>query len=65
MTLPPKPTNTVFGIRADGKVMAPGFTSAAEAEAAAQGLFEQGYRRVEIVDRVSGNVVKRLSKGNA
>jgi hypothetical protein len=59
--LPPKPENIVFGIRADGKVMNIGLPSVAEAERAASGLFQHGYKRVEIIDRVSGRVVKRLS----
>jgi hypothetical protein len=56
-----KPANTVFGIRADGQLMNIGLPSVAEAEAAGSGLFEKGYRRVEIVDRVTGRVVKRLT----
>ena len=59
--LPPKPENTVFGIRADGKVMEPGFSSADIAEGAARGLFQHGYRNVEIIDLVSHRVVKRLT----
>jgi hypothetical protein len=59
--LPSKPENVVFGIRADGKTMNIGLPSVAEAEEAARGLFGQGFKRVEIIDRVSGRVVKRLS----
>jgi hypothetical protein len=58
--LPPKPENVVFGIRADGKVMSPGLPSAAEAEEMARGLFEHGYKRVDVIDRASGRLVKRL-----
>jgi hypothetical protein len=59
--LPPKPTGTVFGVRADGKLMTPGYPSSSAAEQAAKGLFQQGYKTVEIVDRVSGDVVKQLT----
>ena len=58
--LPPKPAGVVFGIRADGKLKAPGFPSAAQAESAAMGLFEKGHENVEIVDRVTMEVVKVL-----
>jgi hypothetical protein len=57
--LPPKPANTVFGIRVDGKTRSIGLRSLAEAEAAAGGLVSQG-RRVEIFDKVTGRVIKRL-----
>jgi hypothetical protein len=60
--LPPKPENTVFGIRADGQDMPIGFPTVTEAEAAARGLFEKGYQRVEIIDCVSCRVVKRLTR---
>ncbi len=58
--LPPKPANTVFGIEIDGDRKNIGFSSIAEAEQAGAGLVAQG-RRVAIFDRVTGEIVKRLS----
>lgn len=60
MNLPPKPPGTVFGIRANGKLMNIGLPSIVEAEQAASGLVAQG-SKVQIVDRVTGEVVKDLS----
>jgi hypothetical protein len=57
---PPGPTGTIFSIMADGKLMQAGFPSPQAAEGYAIGLFDKGYRRVEIVDRISGHVVKRV-----
>jgi hypothetical protein len=47
-------------MRADGRVMEPGFPNAAEAEAAAGGLFDHGYKTIEVIDLVSKRVIKRL-----
>jgi hypothetical protein len=58
--LPPKPANTVFGIEVDGERKLIGFSSVREAEQAGEGLVAQG-RKVAIFDRVTGEVVKRLS----
>jgi hypothetical protein len=58
--LPPKPANTVFGLEVDGERKSIGFNSIAEAEQAGGGLVAQG-RKVAIFDKVTGEVVKRLS----
>ena len=65
MMMPPRPANTVFGIRANGKTMSPGLPSVDQAEAVARGLFAHGYRVIEVIDRVTRQTVKRvtLSKG--
>jgi len=59
MNFPPKPENSVFGIRADGTVISIGFSSLREAEDAATGLVAQG-RKVEIIDRLTGLILKAL-----
>ena len=59
MNLPPRSENAVFGIRANGKVMGIGFSSLSEAEAEATAFAAQG-RKVEIIDRVTGLVLKAL-----
>jgi hypothetical protein len=58
--LPPKPSNTVFGIEIDRERKSIGFSSIAEAEQAGSGLIAQG-RKVLIFDKVTGEVVKTLS----
>jgi hypothetical protein len=60
--LPLKPDNAVFGIQVDGKPTSLCFQSVTEAEAMAQGFIAQG-RKVVIVDRVTGNTIKRLCSG--
>jgi hypothetical protein len=57
--LPPKPANTVFGVKVDGERKSIGFNSIAEAEQAASGLVAQG-RKVAIFDKVTGEIVKRF-----
>lgn len=57
--LPPKPADTVFGLRVDGKLTQPGWPNIEVAERMAIGLVQQG-RTVEIVDRVTMQTVKRL-----
>jgi hypothetical protein len=58
--LPPKPANAVFGIETDGERSDVGFGSIVEAEQAAGHLVAQG-RKVAIFDRVTGEIIKRLS----
>jgi hypothetical protein len=50
----------VFGIEVDGKRKTIAFGSVAEAEQAATDLVAEG-RKVAIFDRVTGEIVKRLS----
>jgi hypothetical protein len=56
----PKFKNSVFCIRLDERDLGISFTSADEAEAAARGLFQHGYKEIEIVDLFSGVVVRRV-----
>jgi hypothetical protein len=60
--LPPKPENTAFGIRADGKVMEIGFPNAFDAECSARGLYKRGFGQVEIIDLATQRVITIVSK---
>ena len=60
MALTPRPVNTGFGIRVDGRDTGISFPRVAEAEGGARQLFAHGYKRVEIFDRVSGNIVAHV-----
>jgi hypothetical protein len=55
---PPKPANQKFAIRVDGRNLAPVFNSVDEAEQAASASLGT---RVEIVDRLTGRVVKLVT----
>jgi hypothetical protein len=56
----PKSENTVFCILLDDRELGISFTSADEAEAAAHGLFQYGYKEIEIVDLFSGLIVRHV-----
>jgi hypothetical protein len=55
----PRSASTVFGIVVNGRHANIGLPSFAEAEQAAEGFADIG-RRVEIIDRITGRVIKRL-----
>lgn len=57
--LPPRPSNVVFRIRVVGKVFNIGFNNLQEAEQAAHGHIAPR-RLVEIIDGVTGQLIKRL-----
>jgi hypothetical protein len=57
--MPPKPTNTVFGLEIDGQRKDIGFPSIEEAEKAGAEPVAQG-RKVAIFDRMTKKIVKRL-----
>jgi hypothetical protein len=50
----------VFGVLADGQVMATAYPTLGDAERYAEGLFQRGFCDVAIIDRTSGRAVKRL-----
>jgi hypothetical protein len=54
----PTASDTAFGIRLDGFLLSVEFTSLEQAEAAAPPK-----RNVEIIDRATGRVIKRLPTG--
>ncbi|MBU6297085.1 MAG: hypothetical protein KGJ79_12625 [Alphaproteobacteria bacterium] len=58
--LPPKPANAVLGIVVDGKPTSVGPPTLRDAEQYAQRLVEWG-RRVELFDKVTDKILKRLS----
>jgi hypothetical protein len=57
----PTSESTVFRIRLDDRELGISFASVNEAEAAAHGLFQYGYKEIEIVDFVSGLVVRHVT----
>jgi hypothetical protein len=57
----PKSKNTIFCIRLDDRELGMSFASADEAEVAAHGLFQYGYKKIEIVDLFSGLVVRHVT----
>ena len=57
----PKSKNTIFCIRLDDRELGINFASADKAEVAAHGLFQYGYKEIEIVDLFSGLVVRHVT----
>lgn len=61
MAQSPSPINMRgFGVCVDGRDTGISFPSVAEAQGGAHRLFAHGYRRVDIFDRVTGNVVEHV-----
>jgi hypothetical protein len=56
----PRSENTVFCILLDNRELGISFASADEAEAAAHGLFQYGYKEIDIVDLFSHLVVRHV-----
>ncbi len=56
----PTSENIVFCILLDDRELGISFASADDAEAAAHGLFQYGYKEIDIVDHFSGRVVRHV-----
>lgn len=56
-----RPLAVGFGIRVDGRDAGISFSSVADAEGGAQRLSAQGYKHVDIFERMSGRIVEYVS----
>jgi hypothetical protein len=65
MTISSKPESSGFGVRVDGRDAGISFAKYADAEGAANRLFADGYRHIEIFDRPSGRVIEQVGPSRA